>query len=58
MGNRKYICNAVIQRGKKIVTVVVLSVFLALLFLFFIIIGILWSLVDCVVRRLEKSGCL
>lgn len=58
MRNRNCICNAVVYRGKEIVTVVVLSVFLALLCLLFIAIGVVWPLADCVVGKLEKSGYL
>lgn len=58
MGNRDCLYGAVVQRGKEIVTVVALCVFMALLCLLFIAIGIVWSLADCTVRKLEKGGCL
>lgn len=56
MGDGDCLCNAVVQRGKEIVAIVAFCVFMALLYLLFIAIGIVWSLADCTVRKLEKGG--
>lgn len=58
MEKKNCLYDVVIRRGKEIVTVAVLCVFIALLCLLFIAVDIVWSLADCTIRKLEKGGCL
>lgn len=56
MENKDCLYGVVIRRGKEIVTVAVLCFFMALLCLLFIAVGIVWSLADCTIRKLEKGA--
>lgn len=58
MGNKGGIYNVVLQQGKEIIIVAAFSVFMAVLCRMFVVVGIVWSLADFVVRRLGKDGCL
>ena len=58
MENKSYICSTLIRRGKEIGMIDALYVFMVLLGLLFLGVGIVWELADCIVRKLEKDGCL
>lgn len=51
-------CGTLIRRGKKIGMIAALCVFMVLLCFLFLGVGIVWELADCIVRKLEKDGCL
>ncbi len=55
MENRDYFCKMRIRRGKEMVVLAVLCVSMTLLFLLFLVVGIVWSLADCVVRKCYGS---
>lgn len=46
------------RRGKETGMIAALCVFMVLPCLLFLGVGIVWELVDCIVRKLEKDGCL
>lgn len=58
MGNSNCFYDEMIRWGKEIAMSVVLCAFMAFLCWMFIVFGIVWSLADYAVRKLEKGGCL
>lgn len=58
--NSESICvfGGTIQRVKEMAGIGILCVFIILLGMLFVIVGIVWFLADCTVRKLEKVGCL
>lgn len=57
-GNKDCLIFAILGKAKDIVMVVVLGGFMGVLFLLFMIVSMGWSLVDYVVRKLEKGRYL
>lgn len=60
MRDKTSICafGVTIQRVKEMAGMGILCVFIILLCVMFATVGIVWFLVDCTVRELEKVGCL
>lgn len=60
MRDKTSICafGGIIQRVKEMAGMGILCVFIILLGMLFVIVGIVWFLADCTVRKLEKVGCL
>lgn len=56
--NKDCLFNTILGKAKDIVIVVILGVFMGVLFLLFMIAGMVWSLVDYAVRKLEKGRYL
>lgn len=57
-GNKDCLIIAILEKAKDIVMVVVLGGFMGVLFLLFMIVSMGWSLIDYVVRKLEKGRYL
>lgn len=57
-GNKDCLIFTILGKAKDIVMVVVLGGFMGVLFLLFMIVSMGWSLVDYVVRKLEKGRYL
>lgn len=60
MKHKKYVSRQrkAIQKGMKIVRMAVAGTFMTLICIVFAVIGVLYSLADCAVRKLEKGGYL
>ena len=58
MGNKDSIYSVAFQQGQEIIMIAVFCVFMVVLCMMFVAVGIVWTLADFVVRRLEKAGCL
>lgn len=58
MGNKDSIYSVAFQQGQEIIMIVAFCVFMVVLCMMFVAVGIVWTLADFVVRRLEKAGCL